>query len=145
MPCAEGLIRPCAGTACADASAGGVLLVMAFGLGSMLARLEQSLQSLQSLQSFTAHQRFAANAAHELLTPLATTGAALQVASYDPTGEELAVLAPMLRENNERNIGVVQALLDLAAAKHALIDPTRWTSPKRALSTSPCSRTGRQQ
>ncbi|MFC7304098.1 sensor histidine kinase [Streptomyces monticola] len=81
---------------------------------TMLARLEES---------FAAHQRFAANASHELLTPLATTRAVLQVAADDPTGEEFAELAPMLRETNERNISVVRALLDLAGADHAPVDP----------------------
>ncbi|MFE4668764.1 sensor histidine kinase [Streptomyces sp. NPDC056716] len=81
---------------------------------TMLARLEQS---------FAAHQRFAANASHELLTPLATTRAALQIAADAPTGEELAELAPLLQETNERNISVVRALLDLAAADHAPFDP----------------------
>ncbi|MFD9406404.1 sensor histidine kinase [Streptomyces sp. NPDC059989] len=80
----------------------------------MLARLEES---------FAAHRRFAANASHELLTPLATTRAILQIAAEDSSGEELAELAPMLRETNERNIGVVKALLDLAGAEHADFDP----------------------
>ncbi|WP_327351278.1 sensor histidine kinase [Streptomyces sp. NBC_01304] len=81
---------------------------------TMLARLEES---------FAAHQRFAANASHELLTPLATTRAVLQVAVADPTGEEFAELAPMLVETNERNITIVKALLDLAAAEHTPFDP----------------------
>lgn len=79
----------------------------------MLERLEES---------FAAHRRFAANASHELLTPLATTRAILQVAGSGSSGEELAELAPMLRETNERNIGVVKALLDLAGAEHADFD-----------------------
>lgn len=81
---------------------------------AMLERLEES---------FAAHRRFAANASHELLTPLATTRAILQIAAEDSSGEELAELAPMLRETNERNIGVVKALLDLAGAEHADVDP----------------------
>ncbi|MDG4858618.1 HAMP domain-containing sensor histidine kinase [Streptomyces sp. T-3] len=81
---------------------------------TMLARLEES---------FAAHQRFAANASHELLTPLATTRAVLQVAAADPSGEEFAELAPMLVETNERNITMVKALLDLAAAEHTPFDP----------------------
>ncbi|MGW6461292.1 sensor histidine kinase [Streptomyces sp. NPDC055078] len=80
----------------------------------MLARLEES---------FAAHQRFAANASHELLTPLATTRTVLQIAAADPSGEEFAELAPMLVETNERNITIVKALLDLAAADHAPFDP----------------------
>ncbi|MEW2521611.1 sensor histidine kinase [Actinacidiphila alni] len=79
----------------------------------MLARLEES---------FAAHQRFAANASHELLTPLATTRAVLQVAARDPGGAELAELTPMLVETNERNIAVVQALLELARAEHVPFD-----------------------
>ncbi|MBC9716462.1 HAMP domain-containing histidine kinase [Streptomyces sp. TRM66268-LWL] len=79
----------------------------------MLDRLEES---------FTAHQRFAANASHELLTPLATTRAALQVAGDAPSREELAELLPMLRETNERGIRIVHALLDLASAQNAVFD-----------------------
>lgn len=80
---------------------------------TMLARLEES---------FTAHQRFAANASHELLTPLATTRAVLHLAVADPSGEEFAELAPMLVETNERNITIVKDLLALAAADHAPFD-----------------------
>ncbi|WP_432082165.1 sensor histidine kinase [Streptomyces sp. WAC 04229] len=81
---------------------------------TMLARLEES---------FTAHQRFAANASHELLTPLATTRAALQVVGDEPTPAEFAELVPLLRETNERNISVVRALLDLAGAGLGPFDP----------------------
>ncbi|GLZ78073.1 two-component sensor histidine kinase [Actinorhabdospora filicis] len=73
---------------------------------AMLARLQRS---------FDAHRRFAANASHELMTPLAANRAILQVA----TPESFAELIPMLTETNERNIAVVTALLDLAAAEHA--------------------------
>lgn len=81
---------------------------------AMLARIEESL---------AAHRRFAANASHELLTPLATTRAILQVTAADSSGKELAELAPVLRETNERNITIVNALLDLASADHAQFDP----------------------
>ncbi|MFE6685619.1 sensor histidine kinase [Streptomyces sp. NPDC057743] len=73
-------------------------------------------------ESFAAHRRFAANASHELLTPLATTRAILQMAGADPSREELAELVPMLRETNERNIRVVQELLQLAVADQAIDD-----------------------
>ncbi len=59
-------------------------------------------------RSFASHQRFAANASHELLTPLATTRAILQMADGDTSKEEFAELVPMLRETNERNIRVVR-------------------------------------
>ncbi|MEV0093968.1 HAMP domain-containing sensor histidine kinase [Streptomyces sp. NPDC050738] len=81
---------------------------------TMLDRLEES---------FAAHQRFAANASHELLTPLATTRSILQLAQSDPTGRELAELAPMLAETNERNIAIVTSLLELAVTEHAEPDP----------------------
>ncbi|MFG3039409.1 sensor histidine kinase [Streptomyces sp. NPDC048330] len=70
-------------------------------------------------ESFSAHQRFAANASHELLTPLATTRAILQMTDAGTSKEEFAELVPMLRETNERNIRVVQDLLSLAAAEQA--------------------------
>ncbi|MFF8717647.1 sensor histidine kinase [Streptomyces sp. NPDC015184] len=73
-------------------------------------------------ESFAAHQRFAANASHELLTPLATTRAILQMADGGTSKEEFAELVPMLRETNERNIQVVQELLLLAAAEPEIHD-----------------------
>ncbi|MFK0292452.1 sensor histidine kinase [Streptomyces sp. NPDC090442] len=73
-------------------------------------------------ESFAAHQRFAANASHELLTPLATTRAILQMAGSEPSRDEFAELVPMLRETNERNIRVVQELLQLAVADQAIPD-----------------------
>lgn len=75
-----------------------------------LARLERS---------FEAHQRFAANASHELLTPLASTRTALQVAAQDDSGTELAWMAPRLRAANDRSIEIVHGLLQLAGAEHA--------------------------
>ncbi|MFE8978743.1 sensor histidine kinase [Streptomyces cyaneofuscatus] len=71
-------------------------------------------------ESFAAHQRFAANASHELLTPLATTRAALQLAVSDTSGETLRELLPLLDESNERNIRIVRELLALTAADQVL-------------------------
>ncbi|MBE1875014.1 sensor histidine kinase [Myceligenerans pegani] len=76
-----------------------------------LARLERS---------FEAHRRFAANASHELLTPLAATRTALQVAGDDDA--ELGRIAPRLRAANERSIEIVHGLLQLANAEHAELD-----------------------
>ncbi|MFK0202433.1 sensor histidine kinase [Streptomyces lavendulae] len=78
-----------------------------------LARLEES---------FAAHRRFAANASHELLTPLSTTRAALQLVSADAGAEELAELLPVLVKTNDRNISVVRALLRLAEAERGAYD-----------------------
>ncbi|MFH9138296.1 sensor histidine kinase [Streptomyces sp. NPDC017524] len=73
-------------------------------------------------RSFEAHQRFAANASHELLTPLATTRTALQLAQTDASGRELSRLAPKLAAVNERSIEIVHGLLQLAGAEHARPD-----------------------
>ncbi|WP_413100055.1 sensor histidine kinase [Streptomyces sp. Inha503] len=81
---------------------------------------DATLNRLQ--ESFEAHRRFAANASHELLTPLATNRAILQVAAADPTGGEFTELVPMLVETNERNITIVTELLHLAAAGQVQYD-----------------------
>lgn len=73
-------------------------------------------------RSFAAHQRFAANASHELLTPLATTRTALQLSMADDSGGELVRLAPRLVAVNERSIEIVHGLLQLAGAEHARPD-----------------------
>lgn len=78
----------------------------------MLARLEHA---------FDAHRRFAANASHELLTPLATTQAMLDVALLDPRAVDLEALTTRLRETNSRNIETVEALLALSDAQSGVL------------------------
>ncbi|GIG56585.1 two-component sensor histidine kinase [Longispora fulva] len=78
----------------------------------MLARLERE---------FAAHQRFAANAAHELRTPLAVTRTMLQVALAHPEDHDLRELGPKLLATNERSIATTEALLVLASAEHARV------------------------
>ncbi|MCY0937263.1 sensor histidine kinase [Streptomyces sp. H34-S4] len=92
--------------------------INAQGPGDELKRLADTFDTtLERLEvSFAAHQRFAANASHELLTPLATTRAALQLAGSDDSGESLRELLPLLTQSNERNIRIVKELLALAAA-----------------------------
>ncbi|MGG7465158.1 sensor histidine kinase [Plantibacter sp. YIM 135347] len=76
---------------------------------TMLDRLERS---------FGAHERFAANAAHELRTPLTTTKALLHLAQDRPDTVDVARLVTGLAETNERSIGTVEALLNLAESSH---------------------------
>ncbi|WP_147525152.1 sensor histidine kinase [Cellulomonas timonensis] len=86
---------------------------LAADFDDMLAQLERS---------FAASTRFASNASHELLTPLATTRAMLDVAiaqqpaaadAQPDTGVDRALLG-RLRAMNERSIETAEALLDLA-------------------------------
>jgi two-component system sensor histidine kinase VanS len=73
-------------------------------------------------RAMTINQRFAANASHELRSPLATTKTLLDVARQDPASVELGRLLSKLSGANDRSIAVVEALLDLADADRADID-----------------------
>jgi two-component system sensor histidine kinase VanS len=73
-------------------------------------------------RAMTINQRFAANASHELRSPLATTKTLLDVARQDPAAVELGSLLAKLSAANDRSIGIVEALLDLADASRADID-----------------------
>ncbi|MGG7510439.1 sensor histidine kinase [Plantibacter sp. YIM 135249] len=76
---------------------------------TMLDRLERS---------FGAHERFAANAAHELRTPLTTTKTLLHLAKDRPDTVDVHRLVTSLSDTNERSIGTVEALLNLAETSH---------------------------
>ncbi|MGK4585934.1 sensor histidine kinase [Kitasatospora sp. HPMI-4] len=76
-------------------------------------------------RAFGAQRRFAANASHELLTPLTTTRTVLQVLSASPGEEGVRELAPMLTEANERSIGIVRSLLRLAETEHTPLERQR--------------------
>lgn len=78
---------------------------LARAFDSMLDRIQTSL---------AAHQRFAANASHELHTPLSTNKTMLDVALGDPAGTDFVELARRLQRTNQENIATVDALLDLA-------------------------------
>ncbi|MDR7277043.1 sensor histidine kinase [Catenuloplanes atrovinosus] len=85
---------------------------------------DRMLASLE--RAFAAHRRFAANASHELTTPLATTKTMLDVALDDPATDAGAFrrLAERLREVNRANIETVNALLDLANAQSGSLTRT---------------------
>ncbi|WP_432993707.1 sensor histidine kinase [Dactylosporangium sp. CA-233914] len=83
-------------------------------LDGMLARLEAEFQ---------AHQRFAANAAHELRTPLASSRTLLQVAQANPAAHDVSTLVEELLAANQRSIDTTEALLALANATHAPLAP----------------------
>jgi len=80
---------------------------------TMLDRAERAL---------AVNQRFAANASHELRSPLATTKTLLDVARQEPASVDLPVLLSKLSSANDRSIGLVDALLDLADADRAEVD-----------------------
>lgn len=78
----------------------------------LAANFDHMLEQLE--RSFTASRRFASNASHELLTPLATTRAMLDVAIAQDAEAEQRTLLDRLRLMNERSIETAQALIELA-------------------------------
>ncbi|MFC6085264.1 sensor histidine kinase [Sphaerisporangium aureirubrum] len=79
----------------------------------MLSRLEAA---------FEAQRRFAANASHELLTPLATSRAILEVAAAHPERCDMSELTSKLLAVNERGERIVEALLTLAWADYGGVE-----------------------
>jgi two-component system, OmpR family, sensor histidine kinase VanS len=82
---------------------------------------DRMLERLQA--AFDAERRFAANASHELLTPLATSRTILEVAAADPGGSDIGLLTGRLLALNNRSEKLVDALLTLATAEQGI--PTR--------------------
>ncbi|WP_238145534.1 sensor histidine kinase [Antricoccus suffuscus] len=76
-------------------------------MNEMLARLEES---------DAAQRRFAADASHELRSPLATLGATLEIAIADTSGQTWRDMQPVLTSQTERMKDLVDDLLVLAKA-----------------------------
>lgn len=84
---------------------------------------DQMLASLE--RSFAAQRRFTANASHELQSPLATIKTMIDVTRSTTTNDlaEYRGLIDRISEVNHSNIETVDAMLDLAAAEHAIVVP----------------------
>ncbi|MFI7079606.1 sensor histidine kinase [Micromonospora sp. NPDC049903] len=84
---------------------------------------DQMLASLE--RSFAAQRRFAANASHELQSPLATIKTMIDVALSGPAPDvdEFRTVIARIGEVNQSSIETVDALLDLATAEHATVLP----------------------
>lgn len=74
--------------------------------------------------SLDAHQRFAANASHELHTPLSANKTMLDVALDDPASADFLELAKRLQRTNQHSIETVEALLDLADIGQSQLEKT---------------------
>lgn len=83
-------------------------------VGQLAAALNRMLDSLAA--SLAAQRRFAANASHELKTPITTIQAMADVTLSDPgaPADELRATLARVREINARSAGTVASLLSLA-------------------------------
>lgn len=83
-------------------------------VGQLAGALNTMLDSLAA--SLAAHKRFAANASHELKTPITTIQTLADVALSDPhaTSDDLRGTLTRIREVNAGNADTVSALLSLA-------------------------------
>jgi signal transduction histidine kinase len=93
---------------------GDELTDLADTIDGVLARLEDA---------FAAQRRFVANASHELRTPLATMRAALDVAEAKPgpVPPQTVALAGRIRAELDRTDELLEGLLTLARAQHAVL------------------------
>ncbi|HWV84597.1 MAG TPA: HAMP domain-containing sensor histidine kinase [Capillimicrobium sp.] len=82
--------------------------------GLLADRFDEMLERLD--EAFAVQERFAANAAHELRTPLAVTRTLLDVAEREPDGPERDRLLERLRMTNDRAVALTESLLRLSDA-----------------------------
>ncbi|WP_168172857.1 HAMP domain-containing sensor histidine kinase [Pseudonocardia sp. EC080619-01] len=92
------------------------------GRDDEFSRLARTMDSMVSRihASGDAHRRFAANASHELSTPLAATRTTIQVALEKPLDAEIRELLLTLLASNERSTATLAALLALTRAQDGL-------------------------
>ncbi|MDY7086053.1 MAG: HAMP domain-containing sensor histidine kinase [Actinomycetota bacterium] len=84
----------------------GEMADLAAAVNDMIARVAVGYES---------QRRFAADAAHELRTPLAVQRTLIEVSlARNPSPERLRVVAEQLLETNERNVRLIEALLVLS-------------------------------
>jgi hypothetical protein len=92
--------------------------------------------------SFAAQRRFAANAAHELRTPLATIRASLDVAVAKPAPVPVAVVADRLYGQLDQVERLLDGLLVLARAQHGDLPGTTVLSLDAVVAASLADRAG---
>jgi signal transduction histidine kinase len=85
-------------------------------LAALAGTINDLLERLEG--AFAAQRRFAANAAHELRTPLATIRASLDVAAAKPAPVPVAAIAGRLYEQLDQVERLLDGLLVLARAQH---------------------------
>ncbi|WP_028546739.1 sensor histidine kinase [Paenibacillus taiwanensis] len=91
-------------------------------LGSLSVSFNRMLDRLD--RSFARQRRFAADAAHELKTPLTTIKTSLQVLQLDhsPTLDDYKLNAEVIQQSTDRLIQVADHLLELAVEDHTTFD-----------------------
>lgn len=93
-------------------------------IGSMASSFNKMLDRLH--RSFQSQKNFAANAAHELKTPLSTMKAGIQVLQLDknPDEKDYKGTIQMLEKSTDRLIHVVEDLLNLSSLQESSMEDT---------------------
>ncbi|MDO5080903.1 sensor histidine kinase [Buchananella hordeovulneris] len=123
------VLRPLGVVSAAARRAAGGDLSQRLTLGGPRDEVRQLADTFDSMlgsleESFAVHQRFAANASHELRTPVATTQTMIDVALADPdlTLADAQALLRRVREVNQAAAQTIDGLLDLAVAQAGALE-----------------------